>query len=117
MDRRSFLRAATAAAVPLAGEPVRLAAQTQPESESRARIRKAKAAAWAMQRRDWEQGILAQALLEAGDRDSVILLTHAAMVQRTPDGRMAVVVTGGCTDPAMGGAAYAQAAAWTGDKE
>jgi len=69
----------------------------------------------AMQRRDWEQGALAQALLEADDRDGVILLTKAAMVQRTPDGRLGVVVSGGPTDPAMGGEAYTRAAEWTGD--
>jgi rhamnogalacturonyl hydrolase YesR len=74
-------------------------------------------AALAMQRRDWEQGILAQAILEAGDRENVILLTRAAMVQATPDGRMGVVVRGGPTDPAMGAVAYAQAAEWTGDPE
>ncbi len=72
-------------------------------------------AAMAMQRQDWEQGILAQAMLEAGEREQVILLTRAAMVQAKPDGRMGVVVRGGVTDPAMGGAAYAQAAEWTGD--
>jgi len=70
-----------------------------------------------MQRRDWEQGILAQALLEAGDRENVTLLTKAAIVQRTPDGRLGVVLSGGPTDPAMGGAAYAQAAEWTGDPQ
>jgi len=75
----------------------------------------AAAAALAMQRRDWEQGILAQAMLEAGHRDQVILLTKAAIVQQTPDGRLGVVVSGGPTDPAMGGAAYAKAAEWTGD--
>jgi len=69
----------------------------------------------AMQRRDWEQGILAQAMLEAGDRERIILLTKGAVVQRTPDGRLGVVVSGSPTDPAMGGAAYAQAAQWTGD--
>jgi hypothetical protein len=37
-------------------------------SESARRIEKATAAAMAMQRRDWEQGILAQAMVEAGDR-------------------------------------------------
>jgi rhamnogalacturonyl hydrolase YesR len=37
------------------------------------------------------------------------------MVQQTPDGRMGVVGNGGPTDPAMGGAAYAQAAKLTGD--
>jgi rhamnogalacturonyl hydrolase YesR len=71
----------------------------------------------AMQRRDWEQGILAQALVEAGDREKVILLTKAAIVQRTLDGRMGVVVSGSPTDPSMGGCAYAKAAEWTGDAE
>lgn len=70
-----------------------------------------------MERRDWEQGILAQAMLETGDRQMVILLTKAAIVQRTPDGRLAVVVSGGPTDPAMGGEAYARAAEWTGDAQ
>jgi rhamnogalacturonyl hydrolase YesR len=69
----------------------------------------------AMQRRDWEQGVLAQALLEANDREAVILLTKAAIVQRTPDGRLGVVVSGSPTDPSMGGEAYAHAAEWTGD--
>ena len=68
-----------------------------------------------MQRRDWEQGILAQALLEAGDREGVILLTRAAVVQQAADGRMGVVVSGNPTDPSMGGVAYDQAAEWTGD--
>jgi rhamnogalacturonyl hydrolase YesR len=85
-------------------------------SESARRIEKATAAAMAMQRRDWEQGILAEAMVEAGDQRNVILLTRAAMVQRTPDGRLGVVVSGGTTDPAMGGSAYAKAAEWTGDK-
>jgi rhamnogalacturonyl hydrolase YesR len=71
----------------------------------------------AMQRRDWEQGILAEAMVEAGDRERVILLTRAAMVQRTPDGRLGVVVSGGTTDPAMGGCAYAKAAEWSGDAQ
>jgi rhamnogalacturonyl hydrolase YesR len=70
-----------------------------------------------MERRDWEQGILAQAMLEAGDRQRTILLTRAAIVQRTPDGRLGVVVSGGPTDPAMGGCAYAKAGEWTGDRE
>jgi rhamnogalacturonyl hydrolase YesR len=86
-------------------------------SESARRIEKATAAAMAMQRRDWEQGILAQAMVEAGDRRNVILLTKAAMVQRTPDGRLGVVVSGGPTDPAMGGSAYAKAVEWTGDPQ
>jgi rhamnogalacturonyl hydrolase YesR len=71
----------------------------------------------AMQRRDWEQGILAQAMVEADDRQRAILLTRAAMVQQTPDGRLGVVVSGSPTDPAMGGCAYANAAEWSGDAQ
>jgi rhamnogalacturonyl hydrolase YesR len=104
MDRRSFLAGASLIAAPGGST-----------SDSARRIEKARAAALAMQRRDWEQGILAQALLEAGDRDTVILLTRGAMVQATPDGRLGVVVSGSPTDPAMGGEAYARAAEWTGD--
>jgi rhamnogalacturonyl hydrolase YesR len=70
-----------------------------------------------MQRKDWEQGILAQALLEADQREQVILLTKSAIVQQTQDGRLGVVVSGGPTDPAMGGEAYAKAAEWTRDPQ
>lgn len=84
-------------------------------SEGARRIELATAAGMAMQRRDWEQGIFAQAMLESGQREKLIQLIRAAMVQQTADGRMAVVVSGGPTDPAMGGAAYAQAANWTGE--
>ena len=127
MNRRSFLYAAAMLSAPVVAAPVAMAqavrdvdgekSKSNPQSESARRIEKATAAAMAMQRRDWEQGILAQALLEAGDRKKVILLTKAAMVQRKPDGRMGVVVSGSPTDPAMGGAAYAQAAEWTGDQQ
>lgn len=122
MNRRIFLNAAAAFgaqalaahAVPSRGGDTK---QSSRPSESAWRIEKATAAAMAMQRRDWEQGILAQAFFEAGDRQRVILLTRAAMVQQTPDGRLGVVVSGGPTDPAMGGAAYAQAVEWTGDAQ
>ena len=122
MDRRSFLYATAlvgaqgAVATAARTAPGKKAAG-QPVSETADRIAKATAAALTMQRRDWEQGIFAQALLEAGDSERVILLTKAAIVQQTPDGRMGVVNNGGPTDPAMGGAAYAQAAEWTGDGE
>lgn len=112
MNRRSFLGAATSAAAQAAW-PRTPALQLANTSESEQRIARAMRAALAMQRRDWEQGILAQAALEAGDREQVILLTRAAMLQATADGRMGVVVRGGPTDPAMGGVAYAKAAQWT----
>ena len=132
MNRRSFLRTAAVLSAPLVAAPLApipgaLAqavrgpasenSKSNPRSESARRIEKATAAAVAMQRSDWEQGILAQALLEANDRERVILLTKAAIVQRTPDGRLGVVLSGGTTDPAMGGAAYAKAAEWTKDPQ
>jgi unsaturated rhamnogalacturonyl hydrolase len=119
MNRRTFLHAAAALGAPMVAasgavaQAVRVPAK--PVSDSSRQIAKATAAAMAMQRRDWEQGILAQAMLEAGDRERVILLTKAAMVQQTPDGRLGVVLSGGPTDPAMGGAAYSRAAEWTDD--
>jgi rhamnogalacturonyl hydrolase YesR len=119
MNRRSFLHTAAVLGAPFVAAPLVAIAgdETKPESEGRRRIERATAAAMALQRRDWEQGVFAQALLEAGDREAVILLTKAAIVQRTPDGRLGVVVSGSPTDPAMGGAAYAQAAEWTGDPQ
>ena len=120
MNRRTFLHSA-ALTVPLAAIPG-AAAQAisdtaKVNTESARRIEKATTAAMAMQRRDWEQGILAQAMVEAGDRQRAILLTRAAMVQETPDGRLGVVVSGSPTDPSMGGCAYARAAEWTGDPQ
>jgi rhamnogalacturonyl hydrolase YesR len=126
MNRRTFLektalQATAALSIPFVPVAFSQAAHnapgenSNPHSESTRRIEKATAAAMAMQRRDWEQGILAQAMLEAGDRERVILLTNCAIVQRTPDGRLGVVVSGSPTDPAMGGPAYAQAAEWTSD--
>jgi rhamnogalacturonyl hydrolase YesR len=130
MNRRSFLQTAATLTAPLAILPEALAqsgspahapvsspAKNGPQSESARRIEAATTAALAMQRRDWEQGILAQAMVEAGDRHRTILLTKAAIVQRTPDGRLGVVNSGSPTDPAMGGAAYAKASEWTGDAE
>lgn len=119
MKRRSFLISTAAlctqgAVAPLSDASAAHAAGLEPSPSAR-QIQKATAAALAMQRRDWEQGILAQAFREAGNRDQVVLLTKAAIVQQTPDGRLGVVNSGGPTDPAMGGAAYAKAAEWTGD--
>ena len=120
MNRRTFLHSAALTA-PLAAIPGAAAqAISDPakvNTESTRRIEKATTAAMAMQRRDWEQGILAQAMVEAGDRQRAILLTRAAMVQQTPDGRLGVVVSGSPTDPSMGGCAYAKAAEWSGDAE
>jgi rhamnogalacturonyl hydrolase YesR len=73
-------------------------------------------AALAMQRHSWEQGILAQAFLDIGDRDRVILMAKGAIVEKAADGRLAAI-GGGATDPAMGGTAYRRAGEWTGDAQ
>jgi rhamnogalacturonyl hydrolase YesR len=117
MNRRSFLSVATVAGAQSLASASSFACEATSghKAESTRRIERATAAGLALQRRDWEQGIFAQALMRSGQRERLIQLTKAAMVQQTPDGRMGVVGNGGPTDPAMGGAAYAQAAAWTGD--
>jgi len=124
MNRREFVRSLAVSGAPaLAGgalahpsEPTGNRGNGADASESARRIRRATDAAMAMQRRDWEQGILAQAMLEAAERDRLIQLTKAAMVLQMPDGRMGVVGSGSPTDPAMGGPAYSKAAEWTGDR-
>jgi unsaturated rhamnogalacturonyl hydrolase len=120
MERRDLFRGAAILSAGLAlprSATSHTATSTDEPSDARARIKKAASAGLAMERRDWEQGILAQAFLEAGDDANVILLTKAAIVQRVPDGRLAVVVEGGPTDPAMGGQAYWRAGQLTDDRE
>jgi len=131
MDRRRFLQssalvglsgpALTAAWASAGGDTVPDAApapaqgNVQHAEASAERLAKVRAAALALQRRDWEQGSLAQAFLEAGDMEQVILFSKAALVLKVPDGRMAVVGEGSPTDPAMGGEAYWRAGQVTGD--
>jgi rhamnogalacturonyl hydrolase YesR len=45
----------------------------------------------AMQRKSWEQGVAAQAFLEAGDLDLVGLMARDSVVHQQPDGRLALV--------------------------
>ena len=117
MNRRGLLRGAALLGSSLAIPRALDSATVDEMPESQRRIRKAAAAGLAMERRDWEQGILAQAFLEVGDDENVILLSKAAIVQRVGDGRLAVVIEGGPTDPAMGGEAYWRAGEITGDAE
>lgn len=116
MNRRELLRNVSVAGLGLSVSLGPVFA-TDNASEAERRIKQVAAAGLAMQRRDWEQGVLAQAFLEAGDDDNLIRLTRAAIVQRSPDGRLGVVDGGSPTDPAMGGEAYWRAAQITGDAE
>ncbi|MBP3657024.1 MAG: glycoside hydrolase family 88 protein [Clostridia bacterium] len=75
-----------------------------------------KRAALAMQRHNWEQGVLAQAFLEAGDEDIAILLALEAANRQQEDGRCAQI--GGSTastDPCAVGEALIAACERTHD--
>jgi rhamnogalacturonyl hydrolase YesR len=81
-------------------------------------IAKVRRAMLAMQRYAWEQGVAAQALLELGDTETVILMARDAVLRQWPDGRLAVVSSNhGVTDPAANGEAVLWAARFTQDPE
>lgn len=80
------------------------------------RVRKVMMAMLAMQRRAWEQGVAAQALLELGEKDLVVLLAKDAVVNQHKDGRLGL--NEGqmpVTDPASNGEPLLFAAAHTRD--
>jgi rhamnogalacturonyl hydrolase YesR len=80
------------------------------------RTRKVMMAMLAMQRRAWEQGVAAQALLELGETDLAILLAKDAVVNQLKDGRLGLNEGNGpVTDPASNGEPLLFAAKATGD--
>ena len=82
------------------------------------RIERVKRAMLAMQRASWEQGVAAQALLELGEMDLVVLMAKEAIVRQDDQGRLAVLGhDGGVVDPAASGEAVLAAARLTGDAQ
>jgi len=80
------------------------------------RMSQVKRALLAMQRRAWEQGVAAQAFLELGEGDMVVLLAKDAVVNQLKDGRLGLNEGDRpVTDPAANGEALLFAAARTGD--
>jgi len=80
------------------------------------RIQKVLRAMLAMQRRAWEQGVAAQALLELGETDLVILFAKDAVVNQLKDGRLGLNEgKSAVTDPASNGEPLLFAARVTGD--
>ena len=78
--------------------------------------RKVRNALLAMQRYSWEQGVAAQAFLESGDSEMVVLLAREAVVRQLADGRAAVLGNlTAVTDPAAVGEALLAAAKLTDD--
>ena len=69
-----------------------------------------------MQRRAWEQGVAAQALLEQGETDLVVLFAKDALVNQAKDGRLGLNGDKGpVTDPASNGEPVLAAYRATGD--
>ena len=79
-------------------------------------VAKVRAAALAMQRKSWEQGVLAQAFLEEGDDDAVVQMARASLI--CPDKNGLVAALGGApVDPLMVGESVWQAAQFSDDPE
>jgi rhamnogalacturonyl hydrolase YesR len=79
-------------------------------------IEKVKLAMLSTQRDAWEQGVAAQALLELGETDLVVLLAREAVLRQRQDGRLAIIRdTDAVTDPAASGEAVLFAAKMTGE--
>lgn len=84
--------------------------------DSNERIQKVIHAMLAMQRRAWEQGVAAQALLELGETDLAVLLAKDAVVNQLKDGRLGLNEgKGPVADPASNGEPVLFAARITGD--
>src|SRR5271165_1622174 len=93
---------------PLTGAPTALSGESDPLVE---RVRKA---ALSMQRKSWEQGVLAQAFLEEGRDDLVVTMARASLLYLSKDG-VPAALEGAPVDPLMAGEAVARAAQLTGD--
>lgn len=79
-------------------------------------IERVKLALLSMQRYSWEQGVAAQAFLEMGETDTVILMAKEAALRRREDGRLAVTgANHAVTDPAANGEPLLFTAQVTGD--
>lgn len=119
MKRRTFLTR-TAGLAGAAASPRVLRARTSCPglalAEADPLIGKVMRAMLTMQRDAWEQGVAAQALLELGEKELVVLMAREAVVRQIEDGRLAVISCwDGVTDPAANGEALLFAAAETGD--
>jgi hypothetical protein len=80
------------------------------------RIQKVLRAMLAMQRRAWEQGVAAQALLELGESELTVLFAKDALVNQLKDGRLGLNEgKSPVTDPAANGEPVLFAARVTGD--
>ena len=119
MKRRKFLKSSLILGPAVGTIPsLRYALTEDKNSGLTSKIEKVKMAMLSMQRYAWEQGVAAQALLELGEKELVILMAKDAVLRQWPDGRLAVVSSNhGVTDPAANGEAVLFAAEQTGDSK
>ena len=119
MARRQFLKSSVrggAGALTLATGPLWAWVQPLSGPDPDPLLAQVKRAMLAMQRDAWEQGVAAQALLEIGDSELVILMAKEAVVRQSADGRLGVLSCwDGVTDPAANGEPVLYAARATGD--
>lgn len=121
MRRRTFLKKTaiiSAAGALFGSQPGGQHGRGETVSPARDRLLdRVKQAMLTMQRDAWEQGVAAQAFLESGDTELVVLMAREAVVRQIPDGRLAVISCwDGVTDPAANGEAVLYAARVTGDE-
>ncbi|MBQ8954334.1 MAG: glycoside hydrolase family 88 protein, partial [Clostridia bacterium] len=80
------------------------------------RLRRVKQAALAMQRHDWEQGVVAQAFLESGDLETARFMAVEGANRQSADGRCCQLGPGqSATDPCAIGEALIDACEASGD--
>ncbi len=120
MDRRRFLERTLCAGAAAGATVLVPAAEGLSQGSSKKTldplVERVQRAMLTMQRDAWEQGVAAQALLENGETELVILMAKEAVVRQTEDGRLAVISCWeGITDPAANGEAVLFAAKQTGD--
>ena len=117
--RRSFLQGAvlTGGVVALARGASARETRAEDTDPGASLVRKVTTAMLAMQRRAWEQGTAAQALLEQGETDLVVLFAKDAIVNQAKDGRLGLNGDKGpVCDPASNGEPVLAAYRATGDE-
>jgi rhamnogalacturonyl hydrolase YesR len=109
MFRREFLKLAPAGGALAMGdgrEGKSAGARKKADENTPLKVRQAMLC---MQRDAWEQGVAAQAMLETGERDLVILMAKEAALRQDADGRLAMI---GCWPGVTDAAANGQAVFW-----